>query len=549
MRKFKSTKLTLLTKNHILMKKGLFFIAFLLTSLFVQAQYSVGTTSITFTDPARGNRSVPTEIYYPATSAGTNTTVATGQFPLVVFGHGFLIGYTQYTWLANALVDCGYIVAFPDTETGFPDHANFGGDLAFLVPAIQAEGANAGSILFGAVGTTSAIGGHSMGGGASFLGAENNTVITALFNFAAAETNTSAIAAAANVLVPTLVIEGSEDCVVPSSGNTGDMYAALNVACKALVNIVGASHCQFSNNDFVCTLGEFGCGATISQTAQETMVLDYLKPWLDHHLKGDCDALTTFDNSIMAGVGLGTNTDFQCTVPVCMTMDTVYLAPKVLLEGSYLAGGTMRTDLNTEGLLPLTQPYNAAPYSYAGTETLAAIPATMVDWVLVEVRSGSVATSGPRTSTTEQRRAAILLNNGNIVDIDGVSPVCFDSLSVGQNYNICVRHRNHLDVVSANTFAASSGASIAYDFTGAVSQSIGLTQQKLSADGFATMFAGEYNQDGVIQNVDKDNWRASPAILYIYSILDGNMDGVIQTTDYDTWYPNRAVNGISEIDY
>jgi len=284
-------------------------------------------TNITFNDPARGGRSIPTQIYYPAVSAGTNATPATGQHCLVVFGHGFLIGYSQYQWLANALVPNGYIVAFPDTETGFPSHGDFGDDIAFLVGAIQAEGSVSGSVLFGAVGTKSAVGGHSMGGGASFLAAGGNTGIDALFNFAAAETNPSAIAAAGNVSVPTLVFEGTDDCVTPSAGNTGDMYAALGVACKSLVSITGASHCQFANNDFVCGLGQIGCGGSITQASQESTVITYLLPFLNYHLKEDCDEGTTFDNLLTTPVG--STTQSNCMVPdpsVCATCANVDLA-------------------------------------------------------------------------------------------------------------------------------------------------------------------------------------------------------------------------------
>jgi len=273
----------------------------MLVSLFfhsnsVAQPFAIGETNITFNDPARGGRSIPAQIYYPATAAGTNATPAAGMHCLVVFGHGFLIGFSQYQWLANALVPNGYIVAFPDTETGFPSHGDFGDDIAFLVGAIQAEGTISGSVLFGAVGNKSAVGGHSMGGGASFLAAGGNTGIDALFNFAAAETNPSAIAAAGNVSVPTLVIEGTDDCVTPSAGNTGDMYAALSTPCQSLISITGASHCQFANNDFVCGLGQIGCGGSISQGDQEDVVITYVLPFLNYHLKMDCDAGTTFDN-------------------------------------------------------------------------------------------------------------------------------------------------------------------------------------------------------------------------------------------------------------
>jgi len=525
-----------------------------LSGFYVSAQ--VGGTSITFTDAARGNRSVTTQIYYPATNTGNNTPVATGQYPVIAFGHGFAISYTQYQWLADALVPCGYIVAFPDTETGTifppPDHGEFGADLAFVVSSIQAEGANSSSILFGAVGTTSALGGHSMGGGASFLGAENNANITALFNFAAAETNPSAIAAAANVSVPTLVIEGANDCVAPSAGNTGDMFTALPVACKSLINITGASHCQFASSDLICGFGEFSCSASISEADQEAEVLDYLKPFLDTFLKGDCDALDT------AVANSATDPDitptWQCsmidTCNVCVSstnfnLNTICgigpapanLSMKVLLEGTYDATGVMRADLTT--LIPLTQPYGAAPYNYAGTEAIATLPANMVDWVLVEARSGTPnIASGVRQTVTVETRAALLLANGDIVDVDGVSPVLFSNLTGGTDYYFCVRHRNHLDILTANPVPASG--TMNYDFTVNIAQAIGTNQLKSTGDGFAVMFSGDFNQDHTIQTTDFDAWRANSAQLFVYDLLDGNLDQVVQTTDYDVWFPNKA---------
>jgi len=48
-------------------------------------------TTVTFVDSSRSNRQINTEIYYPAKSAGNNTPIATGVFPLITFGHGFVM--------------------------------------------------------------------------------------------------------------------------------------------------------------------------------------------------------------------------------------------------------------------------------------------------------------------------------------------------------------------------------------------------------------------------------------------------------------------------
>ena len=95
--------------------------------------YNVGQRSITFIDEQRANRSIPSDVYYPADAAGTNAPVALGvvKFPVVVFGHGFVIGTSSYKWLADTLVKHGYIVVFPSTESGLsPDHLAFGKDLS-----------------------------------------------------------------------------------------------------------------------------------------------------------------------------------------------------------------------------------------------------------------------------------------------------------------------------------------------------------------------------------------------------------------------------------
>jgi len=352
---------------------SIILIIFLWSFTSIAQPFAVGETDITFTDANRGNRNIPTTIFYPAAAAGIDVAPAAGQHCLVVFGHGFLISYTQYAWLANALVPQGYIVAFPDTETGFPSHSDFGVDIAFLVGAIQTEGINAASILFGAVSPNSAVGGHSMGGGASFLAADGNANINALFNFAAAETNPSAIAAAGNVLVPTLVFEGTDDCVTPSAGNSGDMYNALNTTCQALISITDASHCQFANSDAVCSLGQISCSGNISQGAQETEVTTYLLPFLNYHLKDDCDAGTTFDNLINNPTASTTQSNCMLPAPSCNSCAAIDL--NINFDG-FPAQTSWQITNNTTGNVIATSPsYN----TQASNSNLTTSPACLPD--------------------------------------------------------------------------------------------------------------------------------------------------------------------------
>ncbi len=267
----------------------------ILASAYAYAQpFSTGRRTVVFYDNLRSSRPVPTDLYYPANTAGTNVPLATGvtRFPVVVFGHGFLIGTNAYRWLADSLVKNGYVVAMPATEDGItPSHLDFGLDLSFLASRITSLNDSSASFLFQRVIKRAAISGHSMGGGASFLGAAvPNPAVRAVFNFAAAETTPSATAAAVLNVKPTLIFSGSSDCVVPDSVQNA-MYNSILFACKTYVNITDALHCQFANNNLICRAGEIvsGCGFTsLPSSTVFNKTTSLLVPFLDFYLKDVC---------------------------------------------------------------------------------------------------------------------------------------------------------------------------------------------------------------------------------------------------------------------
>lgn len=291
--------------NHII-KCTLILLATILWGAPVAGQFQVGQMTITFNDPDRTGgfgdgggpgRQIQTEIYYPADQAGENVEVAEGSFPIISFGHGFVMTWSAYANIWEFLVPAGYIVAFPRTEGSLaPSHEDFGLDLALVIDRIKAEGLNESSLLFDHVANTAAIMGHSMGGGATFIGAANNTNVQAVIGLASAETNPSAIAAAANVEAPLLMFAGSSDDVTPPGEHQIPIYNSTAAACKYLVNITGAGHCQFANSNGTCELGElFTSGnISISRAEQHATVNDYMLPWLNRWLKGDTEAQQTF---------------------------------------------------------------------------------------------------------------------------------------------------------------------------------------------------------------------------------------------------------------
>ena len=172
--------------------------------------------------------------------------------------------------------------------------------MAFLVTQMQSEGASASSLFYNAIDATSAVMGHSMGGGAAFLAMQANPNITALAAMAPAETNPSAVGAAANIQRPALIFSGINDCVAPPADHQLPMYNALASGCKSYLGIVGGDHCQFASPNFNCTFGQSTCSpqGTISATTQQAAVLDNLIPWLDHYLKNDCTRGEAFQSNV-----------------------------------------------------------------------------------------------------------------------------------------------------------------------------------------------------------------------------------------------------------
>ncbi len=136
---------------------------------------------------------------------------------------------------------------------------------------------------------------------------------------------------------------------------------------------------------------------------------------------------------------------------------------RAFLQGVYNATTGMMTDnlrilpfgsSASTANFPGTDPYRVAPYntlfthvSNAGLETIPAASVLdavgtdndIVDWLFLELRNLN---ASPGNGVL-QTRSALVQRDGDIVDIDGVSPVTFNNLA-NDNYILAIRHRNHL---------------------------------------------------------------------------------------------------------
>jgi hypothetical protein len=118
----------------------------------------------------------------------------------------------------------------------------------------------------------------------------------------------------------------------------------------------------------------------------------------------------------------------------------------------------MHDSLRTKGFIPLTEPYSSAPFSTwfshmgnGGGEVItdpASVLSTtganaIVDWVFIELRSHMDST------VVVETRSALITRDGKIVDVDGMSSICFANMTYPAYY-VAVRHRNHLGIMTAS---------------------------------------------------------------------------------------------------
>ncbi|RLD57974.1 MAG: hypothetical protein DRJ05_08835 [Bacteroidetes bacterium] len=214
----------------------------------------------------------------------------------------------------------------------------------------------------------------------------------------------------------------------------------------------------------------------------------------------------------------------------------------VMLEGPFNGSG-MNTTLNTNGHIPLSQPYNISPWNYAGTESVTSIPADIVDWVLVGFRETSAGPETATAATTIKQRALFLNNEGYLVNLDGSRDIKINVPSVTENLHIVVWHRNHLGVMSANPLSLDD-APLVYDFTSDESQAYGGSAgHKNLGGGVFGMMGGDASYDQVVDGQDKLVWVSNAGNTADYEPYDFNMDNKIDNQDKnDVWMGNNGAS-------
>ncbi len=265
------------------------------------------------------------------------------------------------------------------------------------------------------------------------------------------------------------------------------------------------------------------------------------------------------DNSLLefnfSGSEVGIFLDNVCFDIACGSAENpcdssdAQLAAKIFLQGPYQASKDLMEDqLRIRSLIPLTEPYSdmeGFTHVSGGGESVEALANfdyalendDIVDWVFIEIRDNM--------DVIVATRSALLQRDGDIVDVDGNnSAVSFVGLTLG-DYNIVIRHRNHLGIKSAATLSMSPGATAVYNFTTASSQTFGNEVPELE-NGIFGMYCGDTNGDNKVRYLFSSlpfpvgTASDADAILFgplnnvpnswteMYSPFDVNMDGLVR---------------------
>jgi dienelactone hydrolase len=270
--------------------------------------YAAGVRLRTLSKPSAVNpaqdRVLETVVWYPAEPGSGPLSpsykavidapfaASGGPFPLLMFSHGSCGYPAQSTFLTALLASHGFIVAAPphpgNTILEFPNCSSSAAvaaavverpaDVLFTLDQMLAASADAGSPIFAQVDETRiGMAGHSFGGFTTYLAVAGDP------RFKVAVPLAPAVPGAPMLSIPSLSMIGEVDSLVNNQA-VRDTYARAQ-APKYLIEILNTGHYAFSNGCFPGP--DCNPPVTLTQTEANQVVLRWVLPFLELHLKGD----------------------------------------------------------------------------------------------------------------------------------------------------------------------------------------------------------------------------------------------------------------------
>ena len=223
-----------------------------------------------------------------------------------------------------------------------------------------------------------------------------------------------------------------------------------------------------------------------------------------------------------------TNKDNSATFGI--DCESLSISPTVILEAAFDADDFGFTPMfaNIREIIPTTSPYNASETCDSSVfETTG--DGAVVDWVEVQLRNAD------DINEIVSSKSALLLRNGNIVDVDGVSGLIMTAWE--GTYYVAIDHRNHLTIVSDTTYELELFQGTNIDFRNPENVVGGTNALTDLGNNSYGMPLGDADGNGQIQNSD-----ASTTIFQIgisgYNAYDVDMNGQVQNSDVNTILQN-----------
>lgn len=210
--------------------------------------------------------------------------------------------------------------------------------------------------------------------------------------------------------------------------------------------------------------------------------------------------------------------------------DAIVVNLTAFLGGAYnTTNSNMDKTLNTEGLIPTTDPYSLST-------TVSSVPSSAVDWIKVELRDKNDNTS------VLYSFARFIDQDGQIIEEDESN---FTMKGVPEDsYYIAVMHRNHFGVISNATVDLSSSPTLSFTSNQATAYQDGTIStnaaMKEVETGVFGLWNGDANGDGTISY----NGASNDRITVLNKVGASTPGNTIANT-----YTDEDVNMDSDVNY
>ncbi len=241
-----------------------------------------------------------------------------------------------------------------------------------------------------------------------------------------------------------------------------------------------------------------------------------------------------------------TNDQLSCIDSASISIAQVKVSLKVWLQGPYVSSAQLMHDsLRAQNLIPLLEPYTGLTnFTHTGGgggeyTTASVLDITgndaIVDWVFLELRSAA------NPALVLGTRSALLQRDGDVVDVDGISPVNF-WIDGDQLYYPTVRHRNHLGVQLGQALFFPACIAVEKDFRAPPPEGFylfnGLNPAEKTIGSTLVLWAGNGRSDYLLKYNGSNNDRTSilsvvglttpNAMVSGYLLEDYNLDGEVK---------------------